>query len=62
MTRAQHKRAIADVAAIHERLTCAKDDLNRHEPLQRQVWSELDLAEARLQRLGLYLYLVTGEH
>ncbi len=58
LTLDQWETIVRDLTAITERIDRAKDGLDRHKAGQRAVWDELDLAEARLQGLSMFLGLL----
>jgi hypothetical protein len=50
-----------DLRAVATFIEAAKDGLDRKKKEQRAVWDLLDLAEARLQALSLYLGLISDD-
>lgn len=49
-----------DLTVIANHLRAAKDGLNRRKENERAVWNQLDLAEARLQAMSMFLSLQPG--
>lgn len=61
LTRERQKVIGKDLRYVAEHIETAKGLLDRKQKDQRAVWGELDLVEARLQGLSLYLGLFSDK-